>query len=123
VPKPAPLRDEPPLPDDAIVVRGGEMKHRDLERSAATNYDETGEYALTVWSEIGLTAEQIHQKYIPHPKARWSTADRVRGAGYELKPTWDPAHYDIVLPNPPSVTDWDNLTNVFDSLIERPKGA
>jgi hypothetical protein len=100
------------------------MKHRDLQRSAGTNYDDTGEYALTVWSEIGLTAEQIHERYLAHyPKARSSTAGRVRGVGYELKPTWDPGHYDIVLPNPPSVTDWDNLTSIFDTLIERPKGA
>jgi hypothetical protein len=99
------------------------MKHRDLERSATINYQETGEYALTVWSEIGLTPEQIHEKYMPHPKARSSTAGRVRSVGYELQPTWDAGHYDIVLPNPPSVTDWDNLTNVFDTLLERPKGA
>ena len=100
------------------------MKPKDLERSADINYDETGEYALTVWSEIGLTPEQIHEKYLArYPKARSSTAGRVRGTGYDLKPTWDPGHYDIVLPNRPSVTDWDNLTRIFDTLIERAKGA
>jgi hypothetical protein len=85
-----------------------------LEVSAGSNYDWHGEYALTVWSEVGLTAKQIHEKYLArYRKARFSTAGRIRGLGYELKPTHDPGHYDITLPNPPSVADWDNLTSVF----------
>jgi hypothetical protein len=114
VPEPAPLRDEPPLPDDAIVVRGGEMKYGDLEVAAVSNYQWHGVYALTVWSEAGLTAQQIHDKYLArYTKARFSTAGEIRGFGYGLQPTWDSGHYDIVLPNPPSVTDWDNLSSIF----------
>jgi hypothetical protein len=121
VPDPAPLRDEPPLPDDAIVVRGGEMKNESLETAAGTNFDEFGEYAISVFSEVGLTARQIHEKYIVHRKARVSRAGRLRGLGYELKPTHGPGHYDLVLPNPPSITEWDNLRGAFDVWIERAK--
>ena len=123
MPDPAPLRDEPPLPDDAIVVRGGEMKTENLEMTAGTNFDEFGEYAISVSSELGLTARQIHETYIVHRKARVSRAGRLRSSGYELKPTHGPGHYDLVLPNPPSPEDWDKLREAFDVGIEKAKGG
>jgi hypothetical protein len=120
VPEPAPLRDEPPLPDDAIVVRGGEMKHENLDVAAGTNFDEFGEYGLTVYSEEGLTAREIHAKYLSrYRKARVSTAGKIRQLQCELKPTHEPGHYDIVFPNQPSTDDFDRLGDIFDVRIER----
>jgi hypothetical protein len=117
VPDPAPLRDEPPLPDDAIVVRGGEMKQESLEVAAGTNFDEFGEYGLTVYSEEGLTAREMHTKYLSrYRKARESTVGKIRQLQCELKPTHEPGHYDIVFPKKPSPEDLDGLRGIFDQV-------
>lgn len=120
VPDPAPLRDEPPLPDDAIVVRGGEMKPESLEVAAGTNFDEFGEYGLTVYSEEGLTAREIHAKHLSrYRKARVSTVGKIRHLHYELKPTHEPGHYDIIFPKQPGPEDFEGLGEIFDTRIER----
>jgi hypothetical protein len=54
------------------------MKTENLETAAGTNFDEFGEYAISVYSEPGPNARQIHEKYIVHRKARVS-----RPAGFE----------------------------------------
>jgi len=95
------------------------MNYADLEVAAVTNYEEFGEYAISVYSEVGLIAREIHERYLPHPKARVSTAKRIRAEGYDLKPTHDPGHYDLVLPNAPTVSDWEKLHGLFDVTIKK----
>jgi hypothetical protein len=97
------------------------MNREAMAVSVGNNFDEYEEYGLSVWSEIGLTAQQIHAKYLQrYPRARASTAGKIRALGYELKPTHGPGHYDIIFLDEPNDTDWDKLDKAFDIALRYP---
>jgi hypothetical protein len=109
------------LPADAVVIRGGEMRVKDL-RTSAQQYRErtkgTQGYALTVWCWPGHTAEETAQavgsRVLPHPVLRKCTVGKLRDVGYPLEKTGPEHHYSLRLPNPPGPQDWRNLRGAFD---------
>jgi hypothetical protein len=101
------------LPADAVVIRGGEMRVRDLRKSAEVYWQRTkGEqgYALTVWCWPGHTAEETAQavgsRVLPHPVLRKCTVGKLRDMGYPLERSGPEHHCSLRLPNPPSAQDW-----------------
>lgn len=113
------------LPDDAIVIRGGTMKLNDLMTGVEV-YEATypGWYGLSFWSWPELTADAIARRVrtrrLPQTSMRLSTAARVRnitGTDGQLMlfvQTFDPGHYTLVLPSPPTVDDYERVTAAFD---------
>ncbi|GIT80159.1 hypothetical protein LLS1_18280 [Leifsonia sp. LS1] len=124
-PEPLVIREEPPLPDDAIVVRGGIMLRASVEAAAVTNYRDYGFYGVSTFAIPGLTASEIWEKSpkIAPPnyrRIRVTTAGAVRAAGFELSPTWESDHFDIVLDNPPDETTWSKLDELFSPPTNQP---
>ena len=115
-------RTPDPLPDDAIVIRGGVMTPRTMEVNAYTEYDETGVYALSVSSLPDADFDTIAAAArLPHGQVCVSTVGRIRAAGYEVRQSEPPpAHADLLLPNPPADEDWEALLVVFDAPIANP---
>jgi hypothetical protein len=112
---------EEELPDDAVAIRGGWMKARDLQISAERYWVENGRrrgYALTVWCWPGHTAEQIAEavgtERLPQPVLRKTTVGKLRAAGYPLEKSGGKYHYSLRLPDPPTPQDWVNLRRIFD---------
>src|SRR6266852_3294218 len=109
-------QNEPP--DDAILVRGGTMKREDMAISAEAHYEKHGVYALTVWCAPRRTAGEIACKvgteWLPWGKIRSAPVQRVRALGYGVVFRGKPMHVDLILPSPPSATDWDALDGAFD---------
>jgi hypothetical protein len=114
------------LPDDAVVIRGGEMKRKTLMLSA-TKYEATypGEYGLTFWSWPGMTADEIALRVggdrLMHPSLRKCTAGLIRslqvsdGRPLDLVRTGQQeGHYTLLLPCPPTDDDLDRLSQLFD---------
>ena len=110
------------LPEDAVVIRGGEMRIGDLRLSAET-YEARfpGTYGLTFWSWAGLTSDQIARRVgFPHPVLRKSTAGRIGqvigsdGRPLALVKTFGPGHYTLLLPPPLVDDDLEHLREVFD---------
>lgn len=125
-PTPAPMRDEEPLPNEAVVVRGGVMSRTSIEAAAHANKEEHGVYAVSVFSRAGSTAAQIwlETPEIAPPrykKVRVSTVSRILAEGFQLAPTWESPHFDIVLPDPPDEATWLALDRAFDAPTSTPE--
>lgn len=120
--RPIVLRDEA-APDDAIVVvRGGEMNHDTVRRTATDAFDEFGIYTVSVFLVLDGSPDDLCRD-LPelqrYGKVRLSTAGRLRSLGFALVPTLDHPHYDVVLPD---LTDGtlDRLEVGFDRPIANP---
>lgn len=120
------------LIDDAVVIRGGEMKRMTLMLSAR-KYEagHPGEYGLTFWSWPEMTAEQIALRVggdvLMHAQLRKCTAGRIRslrvsdGRPLDLVRTGGrDGHYTLVLPPPPTDDDLDRLGQLFDAPQPNP---
>jgi hypothetical protein len=70
------------LPNDAVVIRGGESKVRDMRISARKHHRLHGEWALSGCASPGKDAQGIaHEagaKVLPHPCMRETTAGALR---------------------------------------------
>lgn len=108
------------LPDDAIVVRGGEMAPDRVQKNALAHFRDCGVYGVSVWSIPDLSAHEIVRTVrradpldLPHGQMRISTVGQIREAGYELVPTGPRHHFTLLLPTPPTDDDWDRLQALF----------
>lgn len=119
------------LLDDAVVVRGGQMRAKDLMTSAETyEAEHPGEYGLSFWSWPGLTAEEIAQrvgtKRLPHPVLRKCTVGKIQSMipsdqrPLTLVKTFGPGHYTLFLPSPPTDDDYKDLSELFDPPQQNP---
>jgi hypothetical protein len=115
-----------PLPDDAIVVRGGVGAPKTIAVNAQTTFDTDGFWGVSGFSAADLTAVQIaqlasDQGRLPHGHVRTSTVGRIRSAGFEVEKTADDyPHVDIFLPPDPSDEVCVQLADVFDAPIPNP---
>lgn len=115
-----------PLPDDAIVVRGGVRAPETIAVNAQTTFDTDGFWGVSGFSAADQTVEQIaqlayDQGRLPHPKVRTSTVGLVRAAGFEVEQTADDyPHVDIFLPADPTDAVCSQLADAFDEPIPNP---
>jgi hypothetical protein len=120
--EPLVLRDEDPLDDVVVVVRGGEMASDFVRRSAQNAYDEVGIYAVSVFCALDDSPEALcgTEPFLArYRKVRMSTVGRLRGLGFPLIPTLGRPHYDIVLPDLGAQT-LGRLDAAFDDAIDNP---
>jgi len=76
-----------PLPDEAIVVRYGEMRDQDLTVSVWAEHDDSGRWGLSVLCQANLTALQlVNMKPLRHRIFRVSTVGAVKGIGLDVLP-------------------------------------
>jgi hypothetical protein len=89
--------------------------------SVAIEFEDSGQYSLSVWSHpshdahrIVEAARQLPGSNLPHSQMRLSTAGRLRAAGFELVATDLPGYYSLVLPSPQTDATWRALDGAFD---------
>lgn len=88
-------RDQPPLPDDALVVRGGQNLPDGFAQGSSVTIDEGGMVeGVSVNSGGGLsladlTAPNLQTGYpgIPHNQVGVTTAGKIRACGGAVVPT------------------------------------
>jgi hypothetical protein len=113
------------------VIHGGEGKIVDLMASAHTHWQESGkrEWALSVFAHRSRDAEWIIRRarrsdpnVLLHSVIRETTAGRIRQAGYDVtvRGRVPRGHALILLPNPPSDSDWPVLESLFDDFRPNP---
>jgi hypothetical protein len=114
---PAPDHDEEPprLPDEAVVVRGGESSARTLHKSALDHHDKRGDFAISVASLPDMSADDLAVvAQIPHPKIRETTVGVIRHAGYNVVRDEPPeGHALITLPRLPADTDFVTIADLL----------
>src|SRR4051794_29046033 len=99
------------MPDEAIVVRGGECKLADLRVSAEKHEKNHNEPALSGWCIPDSSPEEVAEhgrkvrgpQYLKHSKIRYATAGEFRAAGFPVEE--GPGHVAIKLPSPLSDKD------------------
>jgi hypothetical protein len=92
------VREEPPLDDADVVVRGNLLADEVLNVTASENFEVYGFYGISVFAEIGgatrddlLAGKLVKQEIVAVFKA-----GDLRAAGLELRPTGVLPHYDVV---------------------------
>jgi hypothetical protein len=125
------LRKDEILPDEAVVVKGGEVRSRsqidkDAERLFAflESRGEDGAYGTSVCSLPDLTARQIAEAVtttlLPHPRMRVSGVAVLRGYGFEVVPSGRPGHATLIFAEAPTDEDWNHLQEAFSEPEENP---
>lgn len=122
----------PELLDEHVVVRGGEMRQADLERSVEVHFELHGVWALSLWSfpnrdaqqiavEVGAVAEELGIRLLPNPRLRWALAGDIRVLGYRLEPGGGPpGHITLTFSGRPDASDWSNLEQAFAAPERNP---
>ncbi len=100
------------------------MPRASVEASASANFDDYGFYGLSVFARNGASADQIwhHTAEIAPPKyrkIRVTTVGALLDRGFQLIPTWDEPHFDIVLTDLQDAT-WEALDSVFSAPTTEP---
>ena len=95
------VRSEAELPDDAVVVRGGQMRLWDLERSVDRCEAELGVPGVSVFAAAGLDERQVVEAAPPLHRFSWVSATRagdLRLLGCDLVPMRQAPHFTLTVP-------------------------
>ena len=120
--RPVVLRDDEPPDDAVVVIRGGEMVSEFVRRSAERNHQEFGFFGVSVYLAEGVTVEVLCatvSQLTRYAKVRLSTAGRLRSRGFELAPTLERPHFDVMLPDLSDAT-LSRLNECFDRPVPNP---
>lgn len=92
------VRDEPPLDEATVVLRGNLLTEATLAITASDNYEVYGFYGVSVWAVVGgVTSDSLlATKLAKQEVVAFFTAGDLRAAGLELRPTGALPHYDVV---------------------------
>ena len=121
------VRSEHPVPDAAVVIRGG-PDTLSLLRSHARRLHRLyvldgapvlGVSVFVAGHEIGPTAERhiLSTKLRSYPTVYRTTVRRLGEAGFMLLPTFAEPHYTVILP---TIEAADDLAAAFGNLIPNP---
>lgn len=116
-----------PLPDEAVVIRGGVMNLADLRLTAEAHHEAmkqhgVDEWALSINSIPGLTASQIARRArLFYGMICISTVGRIRGTGCDVHSDGrQDGHGNIVFAAQPGDTDLVRVRAVFDEPVRNP---
>ena len=116
------LREEEPPGDTIVVIRGGEMASDSIRHTIRNSYREDRVFAVSVFLALDLPAEELCSTepfIVRYAKVRFSTVQRIRGAGFALLPTLERPHYDVLLPDDSDET-LARLEAAFDPPVPNP---
>ena len=116
-------QEDDELGDEAVVVRGGLSTAETLFRTAIAHYDAEGEYAISVRSAPGMSADELAKADPPlrHAQIRETTAGAVRQAGFEIvRDEPPPMHALIKLGSVGADDDYLRITAIFNAPRPNP---
>lgn len=114
-----------PLPDDAIVVRGGLMCSETLDdniRSHERLYpDDPPTLSVAAHSTWDLATIASAALFIPHPRICVSTAGAIRALGHDVVPSGREPHCNLQLCAPGSDLLYTDLRAAFSEPMDNPR--
>lgn len=119
------LRDEAPVDDLLLVVRGGLNGLSDvvLDRSVADCWDEHGFFGVSVFAAPGddlVMLSRANPAIRIRRQVRVARVGGLRAAGFEVAATFSrPDQYSVVLPDASSTT-FASLRSCFSDPVENP---
>ena len=112
-----------PLPDETIVIRGGENRLTDV-RKAAEKAARTGDegHALSGNADPEMDLDTLlRAARQPHPAISKTTVGRLRAAGCQVgPPSGKKRHVTLYLPEPPTDNDYVRFVKAFDPFESNP---
>jgi hypothetical protein len=111
-----------PVPPEAIVIRGGVMERKSLEKAVEKSFAEEEIYALSVYCHPSNPIEEVARMAgLPYRKMRAASAADLYDAGYRLD-DWREldGHADLVFPDAPTGEDWERVESIFGPPIANP---
>lgn len=104
------------LSDSAIVIRGGTNARKVVQQQAEDEFEASGIYAISVGADEKLSLDDLAMaNKRPNSVIRKSLVGRLRAAGFEVTPPkGKKRHANLILPSPPTDTDWERLDMAFD---------
>ncbi len=116
------------LPGEAVVVRGGKMAIQPTMMALEKEKRLHDQYALSVYCVPGLSsfdiACRVGTEALPHSEIRETTAQKIRGAGYEIRLSqregYPEGHCDLIVPRKPSEDDCKTLAELFSEKSQNP---
>jgi hypothetical protein len=119
--------DTRPIPDDAMVIRGGQMLSADLVRNAEAHHEEFPDdgFAISVFVGIGISAMDLAASIpLPQKTIRLTTAGKLRDAGFRLAYDDETTlHANLYLPEQPDEETFERLRSLFDGEVVNPNPA
>jgi hypothetical protein len=97
-----------PVPDDAVLLRGGPLDFERLHDAAREPEMPHGFYGLSMFAYPGKTdvAEIFECSPLRYPEVHTATAAEIREAGFEVKRTFRTrGHCSLIFPGEPSDED------------------
>jgi hypothetical protein len=89
------------IPDEAVVVRGGALAPSQLQQAAGVTARRLGRAGISAWYGDGVMFEAIVRnvpKLQEFTYIHWTTAQRIRGAGFGITATPPINHCTIWIP-------------------------
>jgi hypothetical protein len=118
------MPDDRPLPDGALVVRGGVMHPRATLEAARDALAVMGTPAVSVFAGDAATVsveDLVDMGPIPHASICISTVGRLRAAGFVIRRTGRYPHCSVELGARPSIAAATRLTTAFDGPVPNPR--
>jgi hypothetical protein len=120
----APGGDVPPLPDEAVVIRGGISTPETLHKTALAHRDDHPDFAISCRSLPQMSADdltRVEPPLVNYPRLRETTVGVLRKAGYDvIRDEPPPAHALIMLPPLPADEDYLVISAAFSQPRENP---
>jgi hypothetical protein len=94
-----------------------------LQKTALRHYDVHGEFAISVRSKEGLTANELAAIDPPlaYPRIRETTVGAVRAVGYDVvRDEPPPAHALVMLPSIPADDDYLKISSALGEPRDNP---
>jgi hypothetical protein len=109
--------NEPTLPDQALVVRGGRMSPPHVVKAAMKHAkSHPGEFGVSVRSRADYSEEELARRVVGSPYMV-STVGEIRALGGEvIASEREPgdAHADLIFPTRPTEADVETLSKAFE---------
>src|SRR3954453_14452603 len=104
------------LPEEAVVVRGGLSAAETLAMTAFAHYDVHGDFAISVRSKPGMTADEMAhvEPALPQPRLRETTVGDLRAAGYDVVRDEPPPTHALIMLDPfPADDVYVRIASIF----------
>jgi len=113
------------LPDDAFVLRGGDLDLDELLESAEKCMIRHGEYGLSVFAADVPRAEDVFTRdprMARYAYGRYSTAGDIRATGFSMRGTGKAPHWTVTLPDL-EVETVERFLEAFVGRVDNPAMA
>lgn len=115
------IRDEEPLPDDAVLVRGGVLERGEVDDGMGLAQREWQIYGISAFCILGLSIRETYeakkQLNIRFDAVRTVKVGQIRALGFRVIPTAGLYHYTIDIMKPLDDSAYSQLDQVFSPPI------